>query len=68
MLSIAKVALLLLGVLVVAGILVVVLGPGTGKGSDLEAAVDKPATSEGGIPPIDANVPAESRTATFALG
>ncbi|MFN2290923.1 MAG: hypothetical protein ACK2UC_07030 [Anaerolineae bacterium] len=68
MLNIAKVALPLLGVVVVAGILVLALGSGAGKGSDREAVLKNPAAPEAGIPPIDANAPAETRTATFALG
>ena len=68
MLNIAKVAVPLLGVLVVAGILVLALGSGAGKGSDREAALEKPAAPQAGVPTIDANAPAETRTATFALG
>ena len=68
MLNIAKVALPLLGVLVVAGILVLALGSGAGKGSDREAALEKPAAPQAGVPTIDANAPAETHTATFALG
>jgi hypothetical protein len=68
MLSIAKVALPLLGVVVVAGILVLALGSGAGKGSDQEAALEKSDAPEADIPPIDANAPAEASTATFALG
>ena len=68
MLNIAKVALPLLGVVVVAGLLVLALGSGAGKGSDAEAPVEKPAAPKAGIPPIDANAPVETRTATFALG
>jgi hypothetical protein len=68
MLSIAKAGLVLLGVLVVAGILALVLGSGTGKGSELEEGVDNPSVSGASIPAIDANAPADTRTATFALG
>ena len=68
MLNIAKVAVPLLGVLVFAGILVLALGSGAGKGSDREAALEKPAAPQAGVPTIDANAPAETHTATFALG
>ena len=54
--------------LLACGILVLALGSGAGKGSDREAALEKPAAPQAGVPTIDANAPAETHTATFALG
>ncbi|MGC9333652.1 MAG: hypothetical protein ACP5JJ_05845 [Anaerolineae bacterium] len=62
--SIAKVALPLLGVLAVAVTFVVLLG----CGPEERAELDTPAVPPAGIPPIDAAAPTETETATLALG
>jgi hypothetical protein len=63
-LSIAKIAFVLLGVLAVAVTLLAVLRSGPGEGAEQ----GMPAVPVAGIPPIDAAAPAETKTATLALG